>query len=234
MLPYTLHTSNAFIECCSINLKDFTKTNTPLERSVPKLSIDCPDLAYNKFMDIYLAEFDASFPMREVSSRAKFIKRQPWFTTGLLTSSINKGKLFSLKLHNPTDENIRKYKIYNKVFNKLKRKMKTLYFKTILEENRNNSRKCWSILKSAIGKTNDKSSFPLSFTINNSKISDKSEIVEGFNNFFSNIGLTTSHNVPPSKYPFSSYMSPRNMQSFFLDQWRHLMYQILLRNSSQN
>ena len=168
-------------------------------------------------MDIYLTEFDPSFPMREVSSRAKFIKRQPWLTTGLLTSSINKGKVFSLKLHNPTDENIRKYKTYNKVFNKLKRKMKTLYFKTILEENRKNySRTCWSILKSAIGKTYDKSSFPLSFTINNSKISDKSEIVEGFNNLFSNIGLTTSHNVPPSKYPFSLYMSPRNTHSFFL------------------
>ena len=217
------HDKTKKIKPKQIKKRIFNKTNTntfyrKLENTdfSEILKIDCPDWAYNKFMDIYLAEFDASFPMREVSSRAKFIKRQPWFTTGLLTSSINKGKLFSLKLHNPTDENIRKYKIYNKVFNKLKRKMKTLYFKTILEENRNNSRKCWSILKSAIGKTNDKSSFPLSFTINNSKISDKSEIVEGFNNFFSNIGLTTSHNVPPSKYPFSSYMSPRNMQSIFL------------------
>ena len=166
-------------------------------------------------MDIYLTEFDTSFPLREVSSRAKFTKRQHWFTTGLLNSSINKGKLFSLKLHSPTDENIRKYKTFNNLFNKLKRKMKTLYFKTILEENINNSRKCWSILKSAIGKTNDKSSFPLSFNINNAKISDKSEIVERFNTVFCNIGLQTSHNVPPSKYLFSSYMSPRNQQSFF-------------------
>ena len=142
------------------------------------LKFYCPDLTYKHFMDIYLAEFDTSFPLREVSSRAKFTKRQPWFTTGLLNSSINKGKLFSLKMHNPTDENIRKYKTFNNLYNTLKRKMKTLYFKTILEENRNNSRKCWSILKFAIGKTNDKSSFPLSFNINNAKISDKSEIVE--------------------------------------------------------
>ena len=226
------HDKTKKIKPKQIKKRIFNKANTnTFYRKLENTNFsDCLDLAYNKFMDIYLAEFDASFPMREVSSRAKSIKRQPW----LLTLSINKGTLFSLKLHNPTDENIRKYKIYNKVFNKLKRKLKTLYFKTILEENRNNSRKCWSILKSAFGKTNDKSSFPLSFTINNSKISDKSEIVEGFNNFFSNIGLIISYNVLPSKYPFSSYMSPRNMQSFFLDQWRHLMYQILLRNSSQN
>ena len=83
-------------------------------------------------MDIYLAEFDTSFPLREVSSRAKFTKRQPWFTTGLLNSSINKGILFSLKLPNPTDENIRKYKTFNNLFNKVKRKMKKLpYWKKI-------------------------------------------------------------------------------------------------------
>ena len=89
-----------------------------------------------------------------------------------------------------------KYKVYNSIFNKLKRKMKKNYFKTYLEENKNNSKKCWSMLKYAIGKMNDKSSLPDSFKMNNQTYTDKAEIAEGFNNFFSKIGHhTTSHHT---------------------------------------
>jgi hypothetical protein len=59
----------------------------------------------------------------------------PWFTTGLLTSSRTKAKLFTKKLKKPTDENIQKYKKNNNTFNTLQRKMKTLYYRQILEEN---------------------------------------------------------------------------------------------------
>ena len=95
------------------------------------LNIDCPNLAYNKFMELYLVEFDTSFPLRETSSRSKFIRREPWFTPGLLTSSINKEKILSMKLRKPTVENISKYKVYNSIFNKLKRKMKKILLQNI-------------------------------------------------------------------------------------------------------
>ena len=83
-------------------------------------------------MELYLVEFDTSIPLRETSSQSKFIRREPWFTPGLLTSSINKEKILSRKLQKPTVENISKYKIYNSIFNKLKMKMKIKYFKTYL------------------------------------------------------------------------------------------------------
>ena len=102
-----------------------------------------------------MTAFNESFPLREVKVRSKYIKGEPWFTPALLTSSITKAKLLSLKLRKPTAENIKKYKDHNTIFNKLKRNMKTLYFKTALEENKRDSKKCWSILKHAIGKIND-------------------------------------------------------------------------------
>ena len=120
-----------------------------------------------------------------------------------------------MKLRKPTVENISKYKIYNSIFNKLKRKRKIFYFKTYLEENKNNSKKCWSMLKYPIWKMNDKSSLPDSFKMNNQTYTDKAEIAEGFNDFFSKIGLHTSH-LPPYKKHFSSYMSPPVQQSLFL------------------
>ena len=63
---------------------------------------------------------------------------------------------------------------------------------------------------------NDKSGYPLIFNINNTKISDQNKIAEGFNNFFSGIGLHTSHNVPHTNKCFSSYMPPSFHKTFFL------------------
>ena len=162
-----------------------------------------------------MTAFNESFPLREVKVRSKYIKREPWFTPALLTSSITKAKLLSLKLRKPTAENIKKYKDHNTIFNKLKRNMKTLYFKTALEENKRDSKKCWSILKYAIGKINDKSSYPQNFYINNSKISDKVKYQMASISFSQNIGMQTSHNVPSSNKSFSSYMPKPLDRSFF-------------------
>ena len=61
------------------------------------------------------------------------------------------------------------------------------------------------------------SSYPNSFTINNVSITDKQEAAEGFNNFFSKIGVMTSHNVPNSNKTFSSYMSNPVVDSVFIE-----------------
>ena len=179
------------------------------------VNIECPNIAYNTFLRLYLIAFNDSFPLRDVNVRSKYIRREPWFTPDLLASSLTKAKLLSQKLRKPTTENVKHYKDHLIEFNRLKRNTKKSYFKTALEENKRNSKKCWSILKQAIGKINDKSSYPQTFMINNSKISDKGEISEGFNNFFSSIGLQTSHNVPSSKKCFSSYMPKPSNRSFF-------------------
>ena len=120
-------------------------------------NIECPNTAYDEFMKIYSAIFNKSFPLHE----SRFLKRQPLLTSGLLTSSCTKAKLFAKKLNKPTFENIEKYKSVNNTFNTLKRKMKASYYRQILEEHKHDSKKCWSILKQAIGKLSNKSSPPL-------------------------------------------------------------------------
>ena len=99
------------------------------------LNVECPD---SVFISMYLAAFQDSFPLIERKILHKYIKREPWFTFDLLTSSKNKSKLLSLKLHEPTETNIRKYKLFNNVYNKLVRTMKTSYVKQALEENKHN------------------------------------------------------------------------------------------------
>ena len=131
-------------------------------------NIESPNTAYDEFMKIYSAISNKSFPLHE-SNSSRFLKRQPW-----LTSSCTKAKLFPKKLNKPTFENIERYKSFNNTFNTLKWK------RQILEEHKHDSTKCWSILKQAIGKLSNKSSFPTEFLINNISGADKKEIAEKF------------------------------------------------------
>ena len=73
-----------------------------------KLKMECPKVAYDTFLDKYLPSFD----LRERTAIRKYVKREPWFTSRLLTSSINKSRLFSLKLYKPAEENILKYNLH--------------------------------------------------------------------------------------------------------------------------
>jgi hypothetical protein len=201
----------------SANNINLFKTNLDQADFRDVLESTCPDESYNNFLRVYLNIFDKCFPLRDIKHRSKLMKREPWYTPGLLTSAKKKAKLFCKKLSKPTEYNIKTYKTYNNMYNTLKRKMKIIYYKNILVENKSNIKKTWSILKQAIGKLNDKSSYPNSFTINNLSITDKQEAAEGFNHFFSKIGVVTSHNVPKSNKCCSSYMSNPVVGSVFIE-----------------
>ena len=105
----------------SFSTENISKFKTKLDGTnfSDVLNVECPDSAYNVFISMYLAAFEDSFPLIERKIVHKYIKREPWFTSGLLTSSKNKSKLLSLKLHKPTEINIRKYKLFNNLYNKL-------------------------------------------------------------------------------------------------------------------
>ena len=177
----------------------------------------CPDDAYNEFMKLYIDAFNISFPMVETRPKNKHMKQQPWITTGLIESSKTKAKLFSRKLSTPSDHNIKAYKDFNIIHKRLTRRMKASYYQNILEENKNNIKQTWNTIKRLIGKTNDKSGFPNSFKINNTRVTDRLETAEAFNNFFSKIGMQTNKNVPNVNKNYKSYMPSTTLHSFFLD-----------------
>ena len=65
----------------------------------------------------------------------------------------------------------------------------------------------WTILKKEIGKQRNKVHFPSIFTINNKQVSEKSEITDSFNNYFSNISIVTNQNIPKAKRTYTSYLN---------------------------
>ena len=180
-------------------------------------SLQCPNTAYIEFMNIYQTEFGKAFPLVTARKKDKFTKREPWLTKGLLTSSRNKYRLFKNKLSKPTDNNIIKYKNYNRIYNRLMRTAKTQYYSQLIEENKFNMKKMWQILNKAIGKHNNKSTFPSTFTINNKEVSDKTKIAEEFNKYFSEIGLKTGQNVPASPHTYTHYLPEPVVNSMYLE-----------------
>ena len=95
--------------------------------------------------------------------------------------------------------------------------MKINYYHAIIDENKLNLNKTWSIVKGAIGKLNDKSGFPNEFIVNNNTISDKLEISESFNKYFSSVGLKTSQNVLVTNMKFTDYLPNPTRHSMFLE-----------------
>ena len=94
-----------------------------------------------------------------------------------------------VKIHTkPTEQNKERYKIYLNIYNKLQKEIRLAYFRQMLDKNENNMKNTWATLKKALGKLNNKISFPQAFLIENNHITDTSLIAESFNDYFSKIG----------------------------------------------
>lgn len=65
---------------------------------------------YDNFKVIYKSLFQISCPIKYVKVKRKYIKREPWITSGILTLSLNKAKLLRKKVNRPNPEMINKYR----------------------------------------------------------------------------------------------------------------------------
>ena len=136
---------------------------------------DCPNSAYDKFISIYKTIFNETFPLFKTPFTKKYMKPDPWVSTGLLASARHKAKLFKKKLSKPTDKNFKCNKHYLNLFNKAKHELKRNYYSHLLELNKNNIKNTWLVLNQAIGKQNYKSNWPQTFKMGNKYISGETK-----------------------------------------------------------
>ena len=108
--------------------------------------------AYDNFMIIYKSLFELSCPVKHVKVKKIYIKREPWITLGILTSSLNKAKILRKKLSRARPEAINKYNKYFRVFNKVIRTAKRAYYAKMLEVRKNSIKETWAILRQAMHK----------------------------------------------------------------------------------
>ncbi|XP_065639761.1 uncharacterized protein LOC136072559 [Hydra vulgaris] len=78
---------------------------------------------YNKFFDTLFSIYDANFPLCEKITKIKTLN-SPWITKGLKKSSKIKQKLYIKYLKTKSNENQQKYKNYQHLFEKIRKKFK--------------------------------------------------------------------------------------------------------------
>ena len=80
------------------------------------LSTTATNEAYDNFMLIYKSLYEISCPIKTIRGTRKYLKREPWITSGILTSSIHKAKLLRKKLNKPSPEKASAHREYCRIF----------------------------------------------------------------------------------------------------------------------
>ena len=95
-------------------------------------------------------------------------------------------------------------------------KSKSNYYHQYLRANMDNIENTWERIKTIIAIKNLSSDIPKSLSGNGSTITNKVEISNIFNNYFSTIADKTKENINPSHKHFSDFLKSRTQNSFFL------------------
>ena len=171
------------------------------------LSLDEVDLADSAFNDIFSSMFDIYFP--EVTSKfnRRIHKLQGFMTQGLLVSRSKKLYLGKIALVNPEPVNKVNYQNYRKLYNKLIRLSKKLYYESKLLENQSNPKKTWQFLNEIIGRKSAKGDHIETINLDGAQVNDSVEIANSFNNFFSNIGKSIAENLPATDSNPETYLN---------------------------
>ena len=138
----------------------------------------------------------------------KNVLRQPWMTTGLLKSSKTRDILFRKCIGKPKQsQSYTNFIRYRNNFNRIKRVCKQNYYASELYKYKYNIQKTWNILKTLIGKNNNKSGISDTFKIDNTITKNASKISNKFCEYFSDIGNQFASKIPKPDKPFHHYLN---------------------------
>ena len=120
-------------------------------------------------------------------------KKSAWITLGLLKSIRYRDKLYKqLRLSNPNSLHYDTLKLNLKTYNLILRKSiisaKQMYYESRFNRIGNDIRRTWKTINEILTKNQTKNKFPTVFNDKGSMITDKVNIANKFNVFFTNIG----------------------------------------------
>ena len=212
--------------------RNFSKTNIKTYLSLLKtatFTIDPtnPKNSFDSFFNIITEAAHISFPLK-LNKKGKRPKTSPWITKGLVKSAATKKILFSARLKSPSPESRESFSSYNKIFVKCVKKAKKMHYLESFKASIKDHKATWSLINEVTGRDKPSSSLPSTFSIPLSSstanpleptTSDPKEIVSGFNNFFSSIGLELASKIDQTKFPdnhFSKFLGPKSENDFEL------------------
>ncbi len=133
----------------------------------------------------------------------------------LLNCKKFKQKLYRQKLNFPTVENQSRYRYYRNEYFRSIRRAKRIYYQNQISQAGGDSRKLWSTLREALGVKQSRKEMEY-LEIEGSQITDRVEIANHFNGFFSSLGTNLTPNIPSTTRDFREYLPPRIEDSVFI------------------
>jgi hypothetical protein len=79
-----------------------------------------------------------------------------------------------------------------------------------------NVKETWNVLNHAINRNKGKSRLPDNLTVNNNKISNKLDMANEFNKFFSKIGQEISESISTTNTSYKDYLKEHHVKNLFL------------------
>lgn len=112
------------------------------------------------------------------------VKRKPWMTVDILNYIRERDRIFRLWKNDPTNDRHRElYKtLRNRIINMIRHR-KNSYYRVFFEQNKQDSRKIWGSINGLLGR-GKKNNIDDTITTAMNKIKSKSEILNGFADYF--------------------------------------------------
>ena len=147
------------------------------------------NLSYNNFVCEFQDLLNKHCPVKRVNNTENRYANNPWLTNGLKNACKKKNRLYKMFLSCRTLAAETRYKTYKNKLTSILRLSKKTYYSKLLVEHRNNIAETWQILRTVIGKHLKHSSYPNHFIVEGSKVDNKTEIANVFNNFLQLLDL---------------------------------------------
>ena len=156
------------------------------------------NLAYNKYLSQLFECYNAAYPTQTRINKPK--QHAPWMTPRLMECIKKKAKLYKLYLKERVTRD--EYTSYKNRLTSLLRRVKRLYYSTLLFNAANDSRKIWSYLNDITERNRVK-------VLKEKRLGDVvlygQELVNHANDFFINaVTSITNNQLPPPVYNFQS------------------------------
>ena len=142
-------------------------------------------------------------------------KGKPWYSKGLKNSNKRKVKLYRKQLKDPSENNVRDYKLFRNLYNKLIRKAEENFYLEHFEEIKKDIKATWKSINEFIGRSKGtKNGIPREFFNDGVRTEGWEAISEGFNKYFTTVGVKLQKLIPPSNRNFKEYLGKPSLDRF--------------------
>ena len=186
-----------------INFKNDFESKSVYDRLNHELDAN-PDENYSILETTISDSMNAHLEKKIVKFNRRKHKKDPWITYGILNTVNHKNRLYKrlMKINRDTPLFMTKKQEFNAYKNSLRKIInlaKNHYYSTQFQKNKGDGKKTWETLDNVLHRKTSKSS-PDAIQINDKLSTDKTEMADSFNTYFSTICATSEidnpNNVP--------------------------------------